>query len=557
APLNISLCPPPLMETAINTGGPIDYFALVDARGDSPLPPAEIEAGLDVALTRTAELAADAPRYLPVLLQRFIYTDRDRCSPLATATALAILRPLGYHAGCSAEMATGPALDGLFHFVREPLETPSAGSLASDIRDEALTCVANAMYLHPECRDHVAQRHCLDALGTALDAAGDAPVTAFLAARCLLFALSTEEGARCGVDELGLQDRLARVAEIHLRSAAMGEGIGSRFMPQQVLAEILKASMSLCAVYLRWMRGQPDAQGEQPPADDSFPPETAPRFARLLQATLDVVRTLPLSSCHLTPSAAQAVAIAMNFSTTQPPEIAQLWLPSGDPWQYVDPIYSRFAEVVDHLMEGAVGSDAASRLADAAEKYQNELTPLSLLLARLVTENPRVRERIFSKVYPDNTIDYTVLPEERPGMSAKLVRIMKLPQGGMLSSAAGDVLLALMGHDIKHFVLAVGYGNAAGYMVARGIPIPQDIVDQVRSSVGAPSAVDPVTGRCLDRADVERELAAMTDEEKEAEAERLFVLFERLNKTGVIKVANPVRLAAESGRFKELDDSRP
>lgn len=50
-------------------------------------------------------------------------------------------------------------------------------------------------------------------------------------------------------------------------------------------------------------------------------------------------------------------------------------------------------------------------------------------------------------------------------------------------------------------------------------------------------------------------LSEMTDEEKEREAERLFVLFERLKKTGVIDVENPVAKAMRENpeRFQELD----
>ncbi len=46
----------------------------------------------------------------------------------------------------------------------------------------------------------------------------------------------------------------------------------------------------------------------------------------------------------------------------------------------------------------------------------------------------------------------------------------------------------------------------------------------------------------------------MTEEEKEREAERLFVLFERLKKTGVVDVVNPVEQAMREGRFEELPD---
>lgn len=43
-----------------------------------------------------------------------------------------------------------------------------------------------------------------------------------------------------------------------------------------------------------------------------------------------------------------------------------------------------------------------------------------------------------------------------------------------------------------------------------------------------------------------------TDEEKEREAEKMFVLFERLNKNGIIKVENPVRKWQQEGRFEEM-----
>lgn len=47
----------------------------------------------------------------------------------------------------------------------------------------------------------------------------------------------------------------------------------------------------------------------------------------------------------------------------------------------------------------------------------------------------------------------------------------------------------------------------------------------------------------------------MSEEEKEQEAERLFVLFERLKKTGVVDVKNPVEVAQQNGRFEELGES--
>lgn len=64
--------------------------------------------------------------------------------------------------------------------------------------------------------------------------------------------------------------------------------------------------------------------------------------------------------------------------------------------------------------------------------------------------------------------------------------------------------------------------------------------------------INPVTGQRRDM-EPEGEEAEMTEEEKEREAERLFVLFERLKATGVVDVQNPVAQAAQEGRFEEVD----
>ncbi len=64
--------------------------------------------------------------------------------------------------------------------------------------------------------------------------------------------------------------------------------------------------------------------------------------------------------------------------------------------------------------------------------------------------------------------------------------------------------------------------------------------------------INPVTGQ---RRDMEPEDPgpAMSDEEKEREAEKLFVLFERLKATGVVNVVNPVEQALQEGRFEEVE----
>lgn len=112
----------------------------------------------------------------------------------------------------------------------------------------------------------------------------------------------------------------------------------------------------------------------------------------------------------------------------------------------------------------------------------------------------------------------------------------------------------------------IGYGNAAGYLFNRGIlsaPPPrqstshQPFLSFNPSSPGSGSGIteitdpniNPITGILQTEAPPEPE---MTDEEKEREAEKLFVLFERLEKAGGME--NPIKKALHEGRLEKYEE---
>ena len=66
--------------------------------------------------------------------------------------------------------------------------------------------------------------------------------------------------------------------------------------------------------------------------------------------------------------------------------------------------------------------------------------------------------------------------------------------------------------------------------------------------------ITPITGQYRSAEDTGPSLADMTDEEKEREAEKLFVLFERLKKTGIVDVENPIAKAMREGKLEEIQD---
>ncbi|KAF2804648.1 uncharacterized protein BDZ99DRAFT_467335 [Mytilinidion resinicola] len=139
-------------------------------------------------------------------------------------------------------------------------------------------------------------------------------------------------------------------------------------------------------------------------------------------------------------------------------------------------------------------------------------------------------------------------------------RLLRLSTSAMLPTLRGNIssmLFELSGKDAAKFVHNVGYGFASGFLLSHNIAMPESAMDAYANGTegaekgGVP--VNPITGQRLD-AEEEEQGPPMTREEKEREAERLFVLFERLKATGVMNVENPVARAVQEGRFEELDD---
>ncbi|TGJ80865.1 hypothetical protein E0Z10_g7906 [Xylaria hypoxylon] len=123
-----------------------------------------------------------------------------------------------------------------------------------------------------------------------------------------------------------------------------------------------------------------------------------------------------------------------------------------------------------------------------------------------------------------------------------------------LREMISDVLFDLSDKNASRFVENVGYGFASGFLYNKNISIPQNASEAFSNDTGSSSRpVNPVTGQFLDL-EKYSDAPEMTDAEKEREAEKLFVLFQRLQANGIISVENPLRTAVEEGRFEELPD---
>ncbi|KAI9371012.1 guanine nucleotide exchange factor [Aspergillus egyptiacus] len=139
-------------------------------------------------------------------------------------------------------------------------------------------------------------------------------------------------------------------------------------------------------------------------------------------------------------------------------------------------------------------------------------------------------------------------------LSSKLLKLSTMPYAN-LKVAVSELMFVLSGKDAESLTRNIGYGFAAGLLASRGIDIPKSAGEAfATNSQGLDPNVNPITGQRWD-AEKQDEGPPMTREEKEREAERLFVLFERAKANGILGVENPVTQALREGRFEELPDS--
>ena len=184
----------------------------------------------------------------------------------------------------------------------------------------------------------------------------------------------------------------------------------------------------------------------------------------------------------------------------------------------------------------------------------DSLVPLVTLLRRVYELAPsEVKTEMQAQLLPSNE-ERTQPLGKSDSLASRLLRLSTVPTVLRLKEGISSFLFELSDKDTGTFVRNVGYGFAAGYLMTHNLPVPTNAGGDPRENVTTVDGqeINPITGQ---RRDMEPEdpLPAMTEEEREREAERLFVLFERLRATGVMNVVNPVEQATNEGRFEEIE----
>ncbi|UZP34058.1 hypothetical protein NXS19_001874 [Fusarium pseudograminearum] len=391
--------------------------------------------------------------------------------------------------------------EGVSTLLRHAYDKPSTKSA-----DAARRVLANAMVLKPVTRDifvnkGFAPNACQGLNGGSFD-------DEFLNSRILfLSTYGTKVDLKKLIDDEKLADRISENLARHTKESK------AKSDPMQDMALVESAKLLFNVTYYC------------PDKSSSFTSAIPHLVALLLKQ--DISQTKPLD-----PPVGFIVNALANLDVGSS-DCQKSIHPEGDP----EKVVSRLISILDAAMKNVPD-----------DQLDATVSPLLGVISSIYKHAPDSSKKyIQAKLLPTEEDRKEVLGKG-DALSAKLLQNFNNPLAPSVGTVIQHLLYDLSENDANKFVENVGYGFASGFLFQNNIPIPPSASDP-----GSQKPVNPVTGQHVD-AEKPVDEPEMTEEEKEREAERLFVLFERLKNTGVVDIQNPVEAAMREGRYRELKD---
>ena len=374
---------------------------------------------------------------------------------------------------------------------------------------EALRCIANALLLIPQCQNYFAE------LGFLPKAAEDLKLQEdedeFLLSRILfLMTYNKPTDFEKVADKYDIPGSIMQNVNRHARTA---DQLAMNTIATAALSDSLKLLFNVIHAF----------------------PKYSSVFRPIVPDILKVISATPIPKPPLQPplvwklNALASVDLAKRDGLEGDQEVSEMLA-----------VLPRLVEILDSSLRGY-----------RPTQLDTSLIPLiTILRSMIATGDDSLKVQLKEDLLPKDSERDLPLGQTST-LASRLLRLTTQPGLVNLPEAVSALLFELSDKDASAFVKNVGYGYAAGYLMTHKIPIPEDI--QRPSSSRGDVPFNPITGQRLDREPVV-DMPEMSQEEKEREAERLFVLFERLRATGVVDVQNPVHQAQQQGRFEEVDD---
>uniref|UniRef100_A0A8C5GY46 Synembryn n=1 Tax=Gouania willdenowi TaxID=441366 RepID=A0A8C5GY46_GOUWI len=184
------------------------------------------------------------------------------------------------------------------------------------------------------------------------------------------------------------------------------------------------------------------------------------------------------------------------------------------------------------------------RRLESGDKIKEKLTPILNLLTESCRAHRETRHYIRKHILPPLR-DVTHRPEEGCTVKSRLIRLMTHLDTDVKHCAA-ELIFVLCKENVRRFVKYTGYGNAAGLLATRGLLGGQgfrtsspdahyssDSDSDTEEYRQVKDRINPVTGRV--EAEMPDPMEGMSEEEKEEEAKRLIMLFNKLSRDNIIQ----------------------
>lgn len=168
--------------------------------------------------------------------------------------------------------------------------------------------------------------------------------------------------------------------------------------------------------------------------------------------------------------------------------------------------------------------DQAISIYDPKELEANAVPLLYSLIAIYEMAPDGPRKHMQSLLLPEDT-DRSLPIGQSKTLSSRLLKL-STSHFANLKVTISELMFVLSDKDAEKLTKSIGYGFAAGFLAARGIEMPQSASETYSATDDPETARNPITGQRW-AAEPQDSGPPMTKEEKEREAERLFVLFER------------------------------
>lgn len=212
---------------------------------------------------------------------------------------------------------------------------------------------------------------------------------------------------------------------------------------------------------------------------------------------------------------AQLINALLNLPLDHP-ENARLLFPEQNKDRHVE----RLIEILDKSIQ--TYKDA---------ELEQLVTPLLTVIRRLYEIGPQEAQTCMQRRMLPTEQDREQPVGKGESFSARFLRLSMNITTPQLKESISALLFELSDKDAAAFVQNVGYGFASGFLFQHNVPMPESVLengsgkDRLKAN-GKP--LNPITGQTLEsEPESDANLPEMTQEEKEREAERLFVLFER------------------------------